>query len=232
MLWIPALLALGAIIGGSYWLFRRTNRVLNVGLVAGGLGILATLVAASTGLTNATHTAQTALDEPYAVATAVAQARTAAFDAKSNENLTLIARGNGAAFEQSWKDQVADATQQLKSAASGGGSDVSDAQAAFQSYAARHVVIRQLDDGGNYDAAVALALHPAADQNGQPTKDAFAEFDRSSQNALAASSARADDDLGDAADRLGNLRWIVLIGGLLVALLVVLGYARRLREYR
>ena len=40
------------------------------------------------------------------VATAFARARTAVFDAKSNESLTLIARGNGAGF-----DRLAQATE-------------------------------------------------------------------------------------------------------------------------
>ena len=67
----------------------------------------ATTFGGATVLSNAGDRVGEVRDGSYASTLALAQARIAAYDAKSNESLTLIARGSGAAFEKSWQQASA-----------------------------------------------------------------------------------------------------------------------------
>ena len=107
-----------------------------------------------------------AVDNQLSAADSAAQARSAGFEAQSQEALTLINRGNGAANEANWQRSNDVVTQLL-----GGelGSDESlsvDAHDSYTSYRDAHVEIRGLDDGGNWDAAVAASLGNESTPNG------------------------------------------------------------------
>lgn len=230
-LWVSALAALGAIVAASAWLLRRTRRVFNVGLVAGGLLVSVLTVFTSSTLASTTATATDTLNGPYAAATSYARARTAAFDARSNEALTLIARGNGGAFEQRWQEQALAARNELERAVGLDGGGVT-ARDAFEEYAAVHTDIRALDDGGSYAEAVQQALAIGTrNANGTPA-DGFARFDDESAEGLARFSRNTDSGLSDASGNLSNHRWLVLVAGLLAAGACFGGVARRIQEYR
>ena len=85
------------------WLARRTRRYVNLPLAAAALVVLVTLVVGTVGLLAVKEGVDTTRDGVYAATLSTAQARIAGFDAKSNESLTLIARGSGAAFEKAWQ---------------------------------------------------------------------------------------------------------------------------------
>src|ERR1019366_8150935 len=105
-------LALLVLIGAMIWLARRTHRYLNVPLASATAAILLTLVVGAIVLAAIGSRVDTVRDGSYAVTLATAKARIAAFDAKSNESLTLIAHGSGAAFEQAWASSSKVVTQQ------------------------------------------------------------------------------------------------------------------------
>ena len=96
-------LALLVLIGGMVWLSKRTHRYVNVPLAAATVAILVTLVVGAILLSSVSSRVGTVRDGSYAATLATATARISAFDAKSNESLTLIARGSGSAFEKAWK---------------------------------------------------------------------------------------------------------------------------------
>ena len=102
LLWlaVPGVLALVALGGALVWLARRTHRYVNLGLAGAAVAVLVGLVAGWLVLGSVSARVEQVRDGPYAAALATAQARIAAFDAKANECLTLIARGSGAAFEE------------------------------------------------------------------------------------------------------------------------------------
>ena len=85
------------------WLARRTRRYVNLPLAAAALVVLVTMVVGTVGLLAVKGDVDTTRDGVYAATLSTAQARIAGFDAKSNESLTLIARGSGAAFEKAWQ---------------------------------------------------------------------------------------------------------------------------------
>ena len=154
VLWGPALVALGFIWAASVWLTRRTRRVVNVGLAIAALAVLGFTGFASSVLASSTSDARSTLDGSYAGATAFAQSRTAAFDARSNEALTLIARGNGAVFETRWQEQAAQVAARLTDAAKADSVNGQNAIDGFRSYGSEHVQVRELDDAGE---AIAVA---------------------------------------------------------------------------
>ena len=71
------------------------------------------MVVGTVGLLAVKSDVDTTRDGVYAATRSTAQARIAGFDAKSNESLTLIARGSGAAFEKAWQASSAAVTAQL-----------------------------------------------------------------------------------------------------------------------
>ncbi len=91
------------------WLYRRTHRVLNPPLVfATGLVVIIGLVALAVVAWSNTEELNTRKG-PYAQTVALATSRINAFDAKSDESLTLILRGSGQAIEASYKSAMSQA---------------------------------------------------------------------------------------------------------------------------
>ena len=224
-LWLTAIAALAAIAIGSFWLLGRTNRVLNAGLVVGGVLLVLATVFASVSLASATSTGRDVLEGPYATATELAAARTAGFDAKSNESLTLIARGNGTAFEQRWSQQ-ADVASNCPRARAGSGQPGRRSKRSSTSRRTERFTPRS---GHSTTPAVRRSGATGVVPVDARTRTGFAE---SARLGLDEASAATSTQLDDAASSLGTPRWIVLIGGLVAAGAVVLGYGRRIREYR
>ncbi len=92
---VAGILALAVLGLSLVWLARRTRRYVNVPLAAAALVVLVTLVVGTVGLLSVRQSVDTTRAGVYAATLATAQARIAGFDAKSNESLTLIARGSG-----------------------------------------------------------------------------------------------------------------------------------------
>jgi hypothetical protein len=163
-----------------------------------------------------------------------AQARAAAFEARSQEALTLINRGNGAANETNWL-RGDDVVQQELDRRLGFG-DTNGAPfpglAAYEDYRAAHTEIRKLDNAGNWDEAVAMSLGKGVTATGTNAAEAFDQFDRQVGQVATDESTSASARLRNAVSPLNLLRNIVFVAGLLVAALAALGFGQRLREYR
>jgi hypothetical protein len=220
-------LVVAALVVTQVWLFAKTRRVLNPPLVAAtalvlfaglvGLGV----VAWSRGR------ASDARKGPYAETVALATARIDAFDAKSAESLTLIARGSGQAYEDRFKSVSAGATSALTPADIGRfGKPEADARDALAVYVNAHRRLRAADDRGDFDGAV-----KSATGTGEANR-AFGAFETTSRRALSLRSAQASDDLAHARSPLLALSWLMLVVGLVAAFAARRGVAQRLREYR
>jgi hypothetical protein len=206
------------------WLARRTHRYLNVPIAAGGALVLLTTLIGGVALTSASSSASDTREDAYANTLAVSRARIAAYDARSNESLTLIARGSGDAFDKAYNDSAAVVVDQL--------SDV-DSSATLRSqwnaYNEVHKSVRSLDTEGKWDDAVALAVGKKADAN---SVLAFTAFDQSSADRLKGTSDAVHNELTEARDGLPPIGWLGLPIGIAAALLVAWGMSQRLEEYR
>lgn len=224
LLVVTALLALAALLVGSAWLSRDFRRLLNVPLVVAALIAFLVLTVGVGTNARAAGRAGDAVREPLSAADLVAQARVAAFDARSSEALTLINRGNGAAYEQQWQLSASIADIALERACDEHGVGCGSMDD-FDAYAASHAEVRLLDDGGDWDDAVDLATSDA------PATD-FAAVADTTADALAEQASLAQDRFDRADDALGLLRIVVVLAGLAIAALGAIGYGQRLREYR
>ncbi|MEO5980778.1 MAG: hypothetical protein ABIQ13_00535 [Pedococcus sp.] len=227
LLVITGLLTLVVLLLGLGWLARRTRRYLNLPLAAAAVVVLVTLVVGTVGLLAVKTNVDTTRDGVYAATRSTAQARIAGFDAKSNESLTLIARGSGAAFEKSWQASAAAVTSELTELETNPSSS-GPAPLPWSDYATVHEKIRALDDSGDWEAAVKLATG-----QGSGTGNAtFAAFDTSSDGQLAALGAQTSQQLHDTGGWLPFAGALGLLAGVVAAACAWWGVSLRLEEYR
>jgi hypothetical protein len=213
--------ALVSLVVVSWLIFRRTRRLVNVPIAVGGALLILAFAWSAVILALTGRTIDDTVGTSLRGTDALAQARSSAFDARSAEALTLIYRGNGARFEAQWQLADAEILAALDDACATAGDCFAEP---WQAYRDVHVEVRGLDDGGEYDAAVDLALGD--------TGQRFAEFAEQTAETQSARAAEVTAGFDDARGPLGLLRWVVLAAGLGAAATVVIGYGQRLREYR
>lgn len=215
-------LALVVLVIAQIWLARRFRRTLNRGMLAATIVLLAALVTSFFALTQLGSAVEDIQGGSFAEVNAAAEARIEASDAKSNESLTLVARGSGAAFEQAWAtsaDQVGFDLGRL-------GADAPAEE--WDRYRQVHTEIRRLDDSGRWEDAVALATGTGEGS----ANTAFSAFDTAMADTLDRADQEAADQLSGRQPGLVAGAVLALLTGLAVALLGRRGVAARLREYR
>ncbi|MEV0288438.1 MULTISPECIES: hypothetical protein [unclassified Kribbella] len=205
------------------WLARRTHRYINVPIAAGGVLVLLTTIVGGLALANASSDASDTRTDAYDQTLALSRARIAAYDARSNESLTLIARGSGDAYEKAYQDAAAVVLDQLYNIP---GSALEGQWGAYQKV---HGEVRKLDTDGNWDQAVDLAIGKASGTNSVGT---FTAFDKSTAGELKTSSEAVRTELTGARDALPPIGWLGIPIGIAAALLVAWGMSQRLEEYR
>ena len=222
---VAGLLALVVLTLSLVWLARRTRRYVNLPLAVAALVVLVTMVGGTVGLLAVKGNVDTTRDGVYAATLSTARARIAGFDAKSNESLTLIARGSGAAFEKAWQASSGAVKAEISGleATAPGLSPLP-----WDGYATAHAQIRALDDGGDWEGAVALATGQDAN-SGNAT---FAAFDTTSGEQLSALSGQTAQQLDDTGGWLPFAGVLGLLAGVIAALSAWWGVSLRLEEYR
>jgi hypothetical protein len=232
----PVILVVGTTVAfGSFahrWLARRTRRRINPGLIVGGLAILVMVVWVGTALTISTTASRSAKDTAADSLKTVTNVEITAQQARADETLSLIRRGDEDLRKQSFYHRIDAMHRQLEQYMSRSDAvDKPDLQGADQLL----VRWRQANDRmnalisvGNYRAATQVAL-------GGGENDATPAFDQ------------LEDQLGKAMDQgRSQLRNDVLnarsglsgaqVGGIVLslgaAIAVALGLWPRLKEYR
>jgi hypothetical protein len=233
---VVALIAAAVLIGVQRWLARRTRRVLNHGLViasAAGLISLAWLLVA---VSVARVQFSDARDHGSAPVQALARADIAALRAHADESLTLIHRSGQDAYQADFvavQKQLGPGPGTLLTAAATAarGSPAARAAAGAAAVApawyAADQRVRALDDGGNYEAAVQLAIGPGPSSSGRLFRQVQARL---------TAAISADQAEFAAAARGGQDALAGLEAGMIVAALVMVagcawGLTRRLAEY-
>lgn len=225
--------------------FRRTNRLLNAGLVAATAAVLGSLGWVGVALSGASSHLSEARRDGSAQVDVLARARIAALRARSDENLTLVARGGGKVFEDDFAAQLTRlvGTDGRDGRAGDGGlvgqarrqapdpDWLAVADAAHRdagAWLAAHKQVRDRDGQGRYTEAVALATGTSPD--GEAAR--FGRLDaglgraiRHGQEEFSAGARRAGRSLSGVDVGMGVL-------ALAAAAAVVVGVGQRLREYR
>jgi len=220
-------LALLVLIGAMVWLSRRTHRYINVPLAAAAGAILVTLVLGAVVLASVSSRVSTVRDGSYAATLATAKARIAAYDAKSNESLTLIAHGSGTAFQHKWAS-MSDIVTTQSAAAARLNTDAASMSELWTKYVNAHVQIRKADSRGQWESAVnqAIGSGPAS------ANATFDAFDANSAAALTSSSQSASNTLNAPHIWLLIAAWLGGFIGITAAISAWWGVSLRLEEYR
>jgi hypothetical protein len=226
--WLILLLVLFVALGVTlFWsqiyLSRTTRRTFNVPLVA-ATGLFALLVLA-TGTLFANQRAHlgSAAREGSIPVTALAQTRILVLTERADEALTLAAHGS--ADKEADFDRAAAAVDfddpQLEYAKR----FTADAKTEHEAYVALHDQVRKLDEGGDYDGAVKLAI---GDQANKTFGDLTLTLDDAIANRKAAFTS-AIDSAGDGLDLLTVLGPLLALAACALAMI---GIRARLEEYR
>jgi hypothetical protein len=252
--WIAvSLLVLTALVLGlaQVYLARRTNRVLNPGLVVATVAVVAGALWLSVASVVAARHLEASRRDGSAQVDLLAQARVLTLKARGDEALSLVARGGGAVFEQGYADELYRLTGEeavgtppsAGLAVSRGGllgeamaqatddatrSQLFGATEAARAWQEAHGRLRSLESEGRYNEAVKVAI--GAEPDGSAAR--FEDLDQGLAAAIEANSRRFDE----AANRAGrSLTGLVYGLSLLTALLVLgaaVGMQRRIAEYQ
>ncbi|MEU4343458.1 hypothetical protein AB0H00_19645 [Nocardia sp. NPDC023852] len=220
MLLLLVLVACGA---GSFVLLRLTNRRLNVGLgVAGGAAAIALVWTVGASLIAATSV-ETGRSSVTSRFEALAQARILAQQARTDETLQLVTRGDISAGEHDFVTHTAALRDCLTNAT---GSD-SAALQGFSRWISGHRRQLAAYEAANYPAAVRQAIGAGADSSATR----FADLDREVRDQLAVTRAELREGVDSAGDALawspaGTLVLLLVAGGA-----VVVGLWPRLQEF-
>jgi hypothetical protein len=224
------LFGLAAIVA-QYRLARRTNRMLNPGLVAATLIGLLSLVWLLGSLGSARSGLLAARDQGSAPAQALVQAEVTALRMHSDESLTLINRDGVDDFTEKEFQQALWPLlgRQLMTARSVGARSPGDAYAAAaatdsHAWYAQHQKVHSANRDGDYTTAVTLSTN-ASTASFRSVDAALTRGIAADQAASAASAASGDNDLGGVAAGMAA-------AALLMAAAGAWGAYRRLAEYR
>ncbi|WP_422769670.1 hypothetical protein ACN28C_23400 [Plantactinospora sp. WMMC1484] len=240
--WVAVLLALLTLAGlvlTQIHLTRRTNRLLNVGLLVATGGALLLVGWLTASALVAAGNLRDSRDSGSAQVNLLAEARIAGLQARADEALTLVARGNGAAFEENYTVMMerlagADGSGGLLARARLAAPDdttrqaVETAIARSREWSAAHRTVRTLDDSGEYAKAVAATVGTGE----QTTAAIFNRFDEALASAIDHNGRRFEREATGAGRALTGVD--IGIAGLTLVLLVgaAVGMQQRIVEYR
>ncbi|MET9626882.1 hypothetical protein ABZX92_05405 [Lentzea sp. NPDC006480] len=203
------------------YLTRKTNRLLNVGLLiatgAAGLSLLwATTV--SVLVINDVADSRTASEK----VDVLAQARIATLTARGEETLTLVARGAGQTYEKNYVEVSQNLEKLLDQAKQLDNTDAVDqAMRHFRQWQQVHQRIREADDAGQYNDAVALIDNPY-----------FDSLDTDLVRAIGEARQDFSDEVAVARASLAGTVVGVLVLAVISAVGSTMGLWQRLKEYR
>jgi hypothetical protein len=232
----PVILVVGTTVAfGAFahrWLARRTRRRINPGLIVGGLAILVMVVWVGTALTISTTASRSAKDTAADSLKTVTNVEITAQQARADETLSLIRRGDEDLRKQSFYHRIDAMHRQLEQYMSRSDAvDKPDLQGADQLL----VRWRQANDRmnalisvGNYRAATQVAL-------GGGENDATPAFDQLEDQlgkAMDQSRSRLRNDVLNARSGLSGAQVGGIVLSLGAAIAVALGLWPRLKEYR
>ncbi|MFC6340878.1 hypothetical protein ACFP8W_02720 [Nocardioides hankookensis] len=214
---LPGLVALALLFWVNRQLAQRFRRRINLGIAAAAITVAAlTLVGFVVAAVQASGNADLR-DGDYSTSFHESTARTAANDAKANESLRLISRGSGQVYEDRW-DTAAGVVEDNASR---------QTRPLWDDYATVHQQIVDLDQKGQYDAAVQLST--TTDEDGSTAK--LDAFDARSQEIISTSGAATADALRSGNTGILVLGMVTLLLGISAAGLAVWGIGLRRREY-
>lgn len=214
------------------WLTRHTKRRVNIGLIAGGLAILLMVVWVGTAIGISTAGSRSAKNTAAASLRSVTNLAITAQQARADETLSLIRRGDEDIRKQSFTQRMESMHQQLteylarKDAIAK--NDLANADELLTTWRAADERITAYTSVGNYQAATQVALGTGENDS----TPAFDKLDGVLTNAIRESRSQLRDDIFSARRVLSGTTFGGVALSIGAALAVALGLWPRLSEYR
>ncbi|MFJ8155866.1 hypothetical protein [Streptomyces sp. NPDC094468] len=238
VLGLLALLALG---WAQLRHYRRTNRLLNHGLVAASAATVVTLLWLVVGHSLARAGLDGSYDHGVRSLNVLHDARIASLKARGNENLSLVSRGaetvtvDGRTYDTYYYDFDQDMTALAKGLSQAaaladdqaGSKPVQAAQGNMKVWKERHADARTEDENGDYQAALDKVIGDKG-----ATAECFDSVDANLKNALAHEESEFQARATDGRDAMSGLPIGAAMLGVAAASGALFGIGRRLSEYR
>ncbi|MEU9972682.1 hypothetical protein [Streptomyces sp. NPDC051014] len=238
VLGLLALLALG---WAQLRHYRRTNRLLNHGLVAASAATVVTLLWLVVGHSFARAGLDGSYDHGVRSLNVLHDARIASLKARGNENLSLVSRGaetvtvDGRTYDAYYYDFDQDMTALAKGLSQAaaladdqaGSKPVQAAQGNMKVWKERHADARSEDENGDYQAALDKVIGDKG-----ATAECFDSVDANLKNALAHEESEFQERATDGRDAMSGLPIGAAMLGVAAASGALFGIGRRLSEYR
>jgi hypothetical protein len=228
-------IVLATLVFGAYsnhWLARKTQRRLNFGFVAGGAAVLIMLIWVGTVLTISTTSSRSAKGSAAESLKSVTNLAILAQQARADETLALIRRGDEDVRKQSYYQRIDNMHQLLNDYLNRDDAiDKSDLKNADQLLARWRQADERINSYiavGNYQAATQVALG-AGDQDSTP---AFDRLEQAVNNAIEESRRQLRDDIVNARTVLSGSTVGTVVLSVVAALAVTVGLWPRMSEYR
>jgi hypothetical protein len=214
------------------WLARRTRRRINIGFVAGGMAVLIMLVWVGTALIISTADSRSAKDTAAESLKTVTNLAITAQQARADETLSLIRRGDEDVRKQSYYQRIDVMQQQLSDYLSRDDvidkADLADAEQLLKRWRAADDRINAYIAVGNYQAATQVALGTSEDDS----TPAFTKLDDALSKGIEESRTQLRNDILNAHRVLSGATVGAAVLSVVAALAVSLGLWPRLSEYR
>jgi hypothetical protein len=227
------LLVIGVLVVAQVYVRRHTNRVFNVGLVAATVAAVISLLWVMIATLGVISNVDDSRLKGSAQVDTLAQARIATLQARTDETLTLVARGTGKAYQEDYGKVKGRLTGLLDSALASATdpavrAEVESARANSNAWFGAHDNVRKADDNGDYASAVRLAIEPVPEGAGT----AFDKLDKDLHEAIDATRRSFTVEIEDANDDLAGTVVVVALLAIVVAAGATAGIWQRLKEYR
>jgi hypothetical protein len=237
---VTAVIGLGIGYGlylASRWLGRRTNRVLNLGLLAAGLALVVSLAWLAAAYANGRSSLLKAQARGSTPVAALARVDIAVQRAHADESLTLIDNGGDDSYQRDYQSLQrtlgpGQGTLLTDAQAAAAGSPAESSVAAMVSDAQRwytaHGKLRGDDNSGKHAAAVRSAL----DQAPGSAATSFGQLSAHLTTAMTVDQAAFDASARDGSSAFTGTAPGVIAVALVMAVGCAWGLNRRLAEYR
>ncbi len=237
VLLVAAVIVGFALYWAQRWLFRRTRRRLNPGLVVASVAGLVSLLWLGIALGLARADLLQARTHGSTPVAALAQADIAALQARADESLTLIDAQGDDTFQQDFVGVqrrlgpgpgtlLMDAVMAARGSPAAGPAAVAAATAT--TWYGVHRKVRSLDDNGHHTQAILLVTGPGPGHSGT----LFARLDGSLASAITADQAVFHRHAVAGSNALTGLEVGVIVLALIMAAGCARGLATRLAEYQ
>jgi hypothetical protein len=235
---IPApviLVVLATLLFGAFanrWLARRTRRRVNIGFVAGGVAVLIMVVWVGTAIIISTADSRSAKSTAAQSLKTVTSMAITAQQARADETLSLIRRGDESVRKQSYYQRIDMMEQQLSDYLGREDAidktDLADAEQLLQRWRAADDRINAYVAVGNYQAATQIALGTGEDDS----TPAFDKLDAALTKGIEESRQQLRGDITNARRVLSGATVGAAVLSLVAAIAVALGLWPRMSEYR